>query len=169
MTLPRRPLDPEEALAGPMYAVAFLLVAFPLVDFLQSIRGFQPGNLQWRFATVGLLSGVLLTPILGVIVAMVVAAIRGHALVQRLLAILNLLAAVVLLVLLIGFVLDLLQLRSIVPEAGRAEFRSASMRAVVKHLSASLVLFFLGWRGWRVSGWTFVSREGQNPVRIVAT
>jgi hypothetical protein len=163
----RKPLDPDEALAAPLYVLAVLLVLMPAIDFLQSVGGVQPSNVQWRFATVGLLSSFLLTPLLGTGVAMVVAAVRGHVLLQRMLAIGNLAASAVLLLLLAGFVLDVLQLRPAVPEEGRAAFQSASLRAMLKHAATVALLFFFGLRGLRISSWRRVSRAQKPSVVIV--
>ena len=164
----KRPMDPDEALSAPLYAFALLLVAVPLLDFLQSIGALRPTNVQWRFATVGLLSGVLLTPMLGLTVAMVVAAIRQHTVLQRILAVLSLVAATTLSLLLISFVLDALQVSRVVPEQGRTAFRAASVKAVLKQLSATAVLLFLGLRGWRISSWRSRRRDGQAQIPLVA-
>ncbi|NUQ11441.1 MAG: hypothetical protein HUU26_03800 [Gemmatimonadaceae bacterium] len=143
-------LDPEEALAGPLYAVAGLLIAMPVVDFVLSVAAPAPSSVQWRFAAVGLLSGFTLTPILGMAVALTVAAVRQHYLVQRLLVATSLLGSVVLLVLCAGFILDVLQLRVSIPAEGQAAFRSAWTRALLKHLLAAVVLAYLGWRARRM-------------------
>jgi hypothetical protein len=156
-----------EAIAAPLYAFAALLVAIPALDFVQSVGMPQLGNLQWRFATVGLLSSVLLTPLLGVVIAMSVASLRGHVVAMRLLALASAIAAGALVVLVAGFLLDVFQLRSGVPEAGRAGFRTASMKAVTKHLAVALILGFLAARAWRVSAWRAPAPE-RAPVPIVS-
>ena len=143
-------LDPEEALIGPVYLVAALLVIMPAVDFVMSVGAPQPGSVQWRFATVGLLSGYTLTPLLGVAVALGVAGLAGHAWVQRVLVWVSLSASVVLLILLASFMLDVLQLRLSVPEEGQRAFRSASARAVLKHVLSVVAFWYLGWRGRRM-------------------
>ncbi len=143
-------LDPEDALAGPLYVVAGLLVLMPALDFLMSIGTPQAGSVQWRFATVGLLSGYTLTPILGFALALVVAAVRSHKAVQRILVVLCLLGAATLLLLLIGFIFDVLQLRVQIPAEGQAAFRSAAVRAALKHLLAALAFGYLGWRARRM-------------------
>src|SRR4029079_6182513 len=112
----RKHFDPDEQLAAPLYALAALLIALPMIDVVLSISSFDPGNIRWRFASVGLLASALLTPLLGVALAMVVAAVRGHVVFQRVLAILNLVAAIVLVLVLVAFLLDVLQLRSVVLE-----------------------------------------------------
>jgi hypothetical protein len=156
-----------EVLGAPLYLFAALLAAVPCIDFVQSIGVPQVGNVQWRFATVGLLSSVLLTPMLGLVIAMVTALVRSDVVPLRALALLSALSAAVLFVLLAGFVLDVLQLRGSIPEAGRAGFRTASIKAVVKHMSAVMVLAFLGLRAWRISSWRTPS-EARGPIPIVS-
>jgi hypothetical protein len=104
---------------------------------------------------------------LGLVLAMAVASVRGHAPLLRVLALICALAAGTLIVLVGGFTLDLFQLRSNVPEAGRAGFRTASIKAVTKHASAALVLGFLAARAWRVSSWRAPARA-RGPVPIVS-
>lgn len=146
----RPPLDPEEALAGPLYAVAGLLVAIPMLDFLLSVAAPQLSSVQWRFASVGLLSGFTLTPILGLALALGVATWRRHVPAQRLLVVACLAGALLLAVLSAGFVLDVVQLRASVPGEGRAAFKSAWQRALAKHVLAALALGYLGWRARRM-------------------
>lgn len=148
--MPKPPLDPEEALAGPLYVVAVLLIAMPAVDFLLSVGTPQPGSVQWRFATVGLLSGYTMTPVLGTALALVVSAVAGHALVQKVLVALCLTSAVGLVVLSAGFVLDTLQLRFTIPSDGQGAFRSAALRALLKHGLAAVAFWYLGWRARRM-------------------
>ncbi len=146
----RTPLDPEEALAGPLYVVAGLLVAIPMLDFLLSVAAPQLSSVQWRFAAVGLLSGFTLTPILGLALALGVAAWRQHVAAQRLLVVTCLAGALLLTVLSLGFVLDVMQLRASVPGEGRAAFQNAWMRALAKHALSAFALGYLGWRARRM-------------------
>jgi hypothetical protein len=146
--------DPEAALSAPFYAFALLLVATPLMDFASSIFPIQLRSPQWRFASAGLLSGFLLTPMLGIAIAMTVSAIRGHGRVQRFIAALNLLLAVALLILLIGFVLDVLQLNGMVPADGLRAFHLAAAKAVFKYVTSVLLLGLFALRGWNLASWT---------------
>lgn len=162
--MPKPPLDPEEALAGPLYVVAILLVAMPAIDFVLSVGSLQPGSVQWRFATVGLLSGYTLTPILGAAMGLVVAAVAGHALVQKVLVALCLTSAVVLAVLSVGFVLDTLQLRLTIPSDGQGAFRSAALRALLKHGLAAVAFWYLGWRARRMLPDSIARKLARSPA-----
>jgi hypothetical protein len=153
-----------EALMPPLYFVALLLVATPLMDFVTSILPLRTGDIEWRFASVGLLSGFLLTPLLGVALAMAVAHIATHRRFQRVMAVLNLAIAAIFVVLLLFFLLDIFQLRSAVePEAAEA-FAGAASKAVIKtprHCS-------LGMLGWRLQcrGGRSPNRDANRPVIV---
>ena len=143
-------LDPEEALAGPLYVVAALLIGIPLVDFVLSVPSAELSNVQWRFAAVGLLSGYTLTPILGLAMALVIAAVLKQYAVQRWLVAACLSFGATLIALSAGFMLDVLQLRFSVPSDGRAAFQSAWIRAVVKLGLSMIALVYMGWRARRM-------------------
>lgn len=144
------PLDAEDALGGPLYAVAALLIVVPLVDFALSVAAPQLGSVQWRFAAVGLLSGFTLTPILGLALGFGVASWLQHVPVQRVIALAALATSLALVVLSAGFLLDVLQIRASVPFEGRPAFRSAWTRAFIKHALGALVLGYFGWRARRM-------------------
>ena len=156
-----------EALGAPLYVFAALLVALPCIDFVQSTGVPQVGNVQWRFAAVGLLSSILLTPLLGMAIAIITASLRGDVVTLRFLALLSLLSAAGLLILLAVFGLDVVQLRGTIPEPGRAGFRAATTKAVAKHLLAAFALGFLALRAWRISAWRTPS-EARGPIPIVS-
>ena len=139
-------LDPEEALAGPLYVVALLLIVIPALDFVLSVPAPEFADVQWRFAAVGLLSGYALTPILGVSMAFVIAALLKQYAVQRLLVVASLLLAAILVALSFGFLLDMLQLRASLPDDGRVAFSSAWKRAIVKLALSAIALAYMGVR-----------------------
>lgn len=156
-------LDPEEALAGPLYFVAALLIVVPLVDLVLGIPPAELSNVQWRFAAVGLLSSHTLTPILGLAMALVIAAVlRQHSL-QRWLVIACLSCGAILIALSLGFLLDALQLRASVPDNGRAAFKSASTRAFIKLALSTVAVAYMGWRARRM----IPSKDRQRPVKTV--
>lgn len=140
-----------DALVAPLYFLAALLLATPVVDFFTSIAPFRMSELQWRFASVGLLSGFLLTPLLGIAIIMGVAHYAKHVRTQRLLAILNLTVAVLFFLLLLAFLLDVLQLRNAVQAPQRSAFASAATKAALKHLSFIVAVSWFSWSGFRMS------------------
>ena len=136
--------DVLKKLAAPAYFVAALLVALPALDFLTNVWPLQPGQAVWRYGSAGLLSGFVLTPLLGVLVALAVAAACEHGRALSVLGIVSVVVAV-LFVLLTGlFVLDGLQVRASVPPQRQTQFDVGIWRAVVKYLVVSGALVWLG-------------------------
>jgi hypothetical protein len=160
-------LDPEEALSGPLYLVAIVLVAIPALDFLMSVPAVNFGSVQWRFAAAGLLSGYTLTPILGIGLGFVVASLVKQDRVQLALVILCLAIGVALLIISVGFVFDALQLRVSIPADERAAFNSAWRRALLKHLLSAITLLYLGWNARRMIPHRS-NKRGPRPVHVVS-
>ena len=144
-------LDPEEALGGPLYLVAMMLVMVPVVDFLLSVPPPELSSVRWRFAALGLLSGFTLLPVLGLALAFVVSAILKHHALQRVLVLLCLTSALGFIALSVTFFRDIGTMRNSIPEDGMPAFRSAASRAMIKLGFTSLVLAYLGWRARRMS------------------
>lgn len=146
-----RSFENAESLVAPLYFIAALLIATPLMDFATSVVPLRPGSLEWRFASVGLLSGFLLTPLLGLVIALAVAAYADHMGFVRVLSILSGGVAVIFVIVLVLFMLDIVQLRSAVQDQARAAFKGAATKAVIKHVSFIAALGWLAIRGFRAS------------------
>lgn len=160
-------LDPEEALAGPLYLVAALLVVSPLVDYFLTVPPAEFSNVQWRFSAVGLLSGHLLLPIVGLALAFVISAVLKHYALQRVMVLVCLTIAVVIIVLSIGFLLDVNQLQPTVPNDGRAAFTAAWQRALVKLALSAWGFGYLGLRARKMIP-TVSRQRGPKPVHVVS-
>jgi hypothetical protein len=146
-----REAEALRAYAWPAYLIALLLIVFPLVDVAANVWPPRLGDLQWRFGTVGLLAGFILTPLLGMLVAVAAAAIRGDRVFQRFVALLNLALALVLSVMFVVFALDWLQVRTTIPPSGHGTIDVGSVKALVRYAGVALALAWLGVMGWRVS------------------
>jgi hypothetical protein len=133
-----------------MYIVAFALILLPTLDFVFSVPPAQFASVQWRFAAFGLLSGVVMMPLMGMALAVAIAGFLRQFHVVRVLVFFCLTISLVLFVISIGFVLDVLQLQSTVPLEGRAAFSSAWVRALSKLAVSAVVLAYLGWRARRM-------------------
>jgi hypothetical protein len=143
-------LDPEDALSGPLYLVAAMLVIVPLVDFSISVPPGEFSDSDWRFSAFGLLSGHLLLPVLGLAMAFVVASILKHHSIQRLLVAFCLTMSLVLIVVTVVFLLDMGDVRLSVSNERMPAFTSAANAAIVRLVFASIVVAFLGWRARRM-------------------
>jgi hypothetical protein len=131
-------------LAWPNYFVALLLIALPFVDLVTNVWPVRISALEWRYGTLGLLSGFTLTPLLGIVLAIASAAVLEHRLMQRIIASLNLIGAVLLAVIIVLFALDWLQLRASVQPDPRRGMDVGAAKALAKH---ALVVIALGWLG----------------------
>ena len=85
---------PFRKISGALYLTSALLIFIPIVDFVTSIVPYLPASSKWRFASSALFAGFLLTPLLGVALAMIVAGLMNHRFVLRWIGILSLLVAV---------------------------------------------------------------------------
>lgn len=131
-------------LTAPAYFIAALLVVLPLLDFATNVWPPQPGQAVWRYGAVGLFSGFVLTPLLGVLVASAIAAVSERGRAFRVLGAVSLAIAGVFLLVVVLFLLDAFQVRASVPPEGKAQFNTGIWRAVAKYLVVSVALGWLG-------------------------
>ncbi|MFN8581720.1 MAG: hypothetical protein U0163_12180 [Gemmatimonadaceae bacterium] len=149
--MPKHYVDTDELLAGPFYAFGLLLIGLPMMDFATSIVPVHFANLQWRFATLGLLSNFLMTPMLGLGVMIVTAAVREHRGTMRFFSIVSGVIALSLIGMLVLFSLDAIQLNASMPADQVASFRSAAAKAVAKHAAGIIVLAWMSVATWQVA------------------
>ncbi len=161
-----RSSDVLEPLLAPLYFIAMLLIATPAMDFATSVLPLRVASIEWRFATVGLLSGFLLTPLLGVVIAIALAAYAEHLRFLRVLSIANGVVALLLVVLMVFFALDIVQLRSVVQAQAKEAFQGAALKAVIKYLAFILAMAWLSVRGMRASRWSVPSARRAPAVAI---
>jgi hypothetical protein len=141
-------------LTVPLSIVAVLMVVTPAFDLLASVWPVQAGSVYWRFGAAGLLSGFLLTPLLGLAIATGVAATVYRS--SALLAVgsVCLLGTIAVAALVPLLALDFLQLRGSVPPAEQALFDSAALKAFVKAGTSAIGLALLATanlRLWRAA------------------
>lgn len=154
-------------LAAPAYCVAALLVVTPLGDFLSGVWPWRVGAVEWRFASAGLLSGFLLTPLLGTLIAIGVAATRGSEAVLRSLGILALCFSALCLVVLLAFILDAVQMSGSVAPDQRRGFYDASIKALLKYVTACAASYWLGIRALRLGRVRTKQRNNEHRSTIV--
>lgn len=142
------------------YLVALLLVLVPLLDAVVRTWPLRFGDERWRYGTSGILLNTMTTPLLGVFMAMVIAAALEHARTLRVIAGLTLLAGVAVLAGIAAFGLDYLQLRASVTAEAMGGFDAASRKAIAVGLLGTAVTVILGIAGWRAAGRLVGSRRG---------
>jgi hypothetical protein len=132
-----------------MYLVGVLLIVSAVSDPI--IRSWPPrfGELKWRFGAAGLFTDAVVGIIFGLVWIMAVAALLDHRRTLRTLSVVNLVFALVLCVLIVGFGLDFLQVRSSVNPRVRGSLDYTVLRALVTIVLSILTTAALGLSGWR--------------------
>jgi hypothetical protein len=134
------------------YFFLFTLFMWPLVDLLSNAWPLQPGNIQWRFGFMGLMTAYLHTPLLALALLMGLGFARGHKKTLRLLSLLLLTGAFLLILVMGLFALDAIQLRSVTPEENLGAFHAGSILSELKFFTAMASAGLLGWGGWKTAG-----------------
>ncbi len=142
-------LDFFDGLRWSAYLAAMLLVVTPLADVLLTVRPVRLTDVEWRFGSVGLLSGSLLLPLVGALLASVTAVWLRQFWVLRLLSWACLLGALVLFLAVSSFGLDMIQIRGTVPPEALTSFDSSGARALFRTSTAAVAFAVLGLESWR--------------------
>lgn len=127
-----------------MYAVAFLFILVPVLEFAGRVWPLQPAAPAWRYGAIGLLTNAGLLPILGLAIAICIALWLEHGRTLRAFGGVALFTSLILLVLTPFFLLDALQLRGSVNPAMKRSFDITSAKALVTFAAMIATLGFLG-------------------------
>jgi len=119
-------------LAWPAYLTALVLIVFPTVDMAMTVYPPNYGGVAWRFAAVGLFSGGLATPLLGVLLALATAIALAHRWMVGVVGALTALFGVLLIPMLPMFALDSLQMQSQLAPDAAARFQATWLMALLK-------------------------------------
>ena len=150
-----------KALAWPGYFVAFTLIVSPAIDYLFTVWPVRAGDVQWRYGSLGILSGFLHTPLLGVVFLLGFAAVLGHRIVIRVVSIACVVLVPLVLIVEAVFALDMLQVRVAVPEEARSVYDTGAAKAAIKYMLMALALAWLGIAGIRATRLSGPQRRGK--------
>jgi len=169
-TMNERTSHALESLVGPLYLLALLLVATPLVDVLANVWPIRLGDAGWRYGAIGVTSGYVLTPLLGIALACLLATALRHRTMLRVLVVVCLAAGVVLVAAAVDFGLDAIQVSHNVPATpalARWSFNVGVAKALFKHLTAAVALAWLGLATRRASrAVSPTSEHGSTPPLV---
>ena len=157
----QRSIQPSATGIVGAYFFAFLLVFWPMVDYLTTVWAPQFGNVEWRYGAVGLMAAYLTTPLLGMALALLVAFSLRQVNTLRALSMLSLMGAVFLIPAMLSFALDVVQLRSTRPPESLPSFQAGALIAEAKHFTALVTLALFGLGGWTTAG--DISRKARSP------
>lgn len=144
-TLDRRPV------LMAVYPVAALLVLVPTIEVTAGAWPFQPSELSWRFGVGGIALKTVVTPLLGLLLAMVAGALLEHRRAVRALSVLCFLAALGTTMVAVFFALDFLQLRGMVEPRMRQGMTVASGTALLMAVMVTPAALALGMGGWKAT------------------
>lgn len=154
-------------LVSAAYLVGALLVLVPCIEVATGSWPFQTSELSWRFGVAGIVMKTMVTPLLGLLVAMSAAAFLEHRRVLRTLSVVAMLIAVGTLLVAAMFSMDFLQLRAMIAPPQRAGMTVASATAL---LMAALVVptaAALGLGGWKATRRVGATRAKQARSGLV--
>jgi hypothetical protein len=137
--------------AAAAYVVAALLILAPPLDIWFSMPVTDVSEARWRFGAVGLVTGAMLLPVAGFLLAMVTAVLCGH---RRMFGAVMALggAAVIALVLALGlFVLDAMEVRQGIAAGMIRRFDWTVVKSVITQLAQIGALSVVLWTGLRAS------------------
>lgn len=144
-----------------LYPVGAALTLFPMADIASRLYPANFGNIQWRFAAVGLGLSSLSMLLVGLALVGLTAAVRDDRAVLRALALIATVIAVVVLASIAVFLLDTLQVRSLVQDpAGRPPLYEAASTAIIAGILSAIALV-----GVAVASWSTARDSAALPGR----
>ena len=129
-------------LAIAAYAAALFFVLSPVLDVFVTSWPLAPWMESWRFGFVGILANYLVSVLFGMLLAMATAAAMEHRAILKVSAWLTMVLSALILLLLVSFVLDTLQLRSQVNEDAALGFKIGAVKTALK-VGMFIVAFFI--------------------------
>ncbi len=123
----------------------------PLLDVLARTWPIRITEVGWRFGATGIVLNTLVTPLLGIFIAIAVASLLGHRPAVRVLSILCWVIAGLLAISVGMFMLDSLQVRGEVATQNRGQFTAPTTKAIILGIVSTIVVVWLGVSGFRAS------------------
>jgi len=154
---------------GPAYAVAILFVLLPIVDTFSQTWPLNPSSPGWRYGTIGIGANYLISVLFGVLGLGALAALGRHRRTLRVLGILCGIATVVLLVAVIGFLLDAVQVRAGIPVGDgrtRSAFAIGAAKAAFKYVLSAAVMGWMALIAWKRSRALPREKSVETPVLV---
>lgn len=136
-------MSPLRQMAGPAYLVAAVLILFPPFELLQEVWPLRWLDINWRVSMVGALSGKVVLPLLGLLLAFALALFLEQWRAVRALAWLNLALIAALVIGLGWYGYDALRLRGDLPRNAHRAYDLGVVVSFAKYTLGLLVLMAL--------------------------
>ncbi|HEX6558711.1 MAG TPA: hypothetical protein VF021_04595 [Longimicrobiales bacterium] len=144
-------MDHPRKLSVPAYTAVAVLLLLPCLEFVQAVSPLSPTVTQWRVIAVGLLSRVLVTPLLALLIAHVVAVLLEQRRTLRVFAVLNGAFALLLVLGVALFALDAAEVRVEVAPQSRPTYEFGVLLAFAKLGLAFVLLVVLSITEWQAA------------------
>lgn len=171
MTAPAiRPAVAPRPLLIALYAVAAGFILPSLMEFMLVSYPYRPGTAQWRFGAVGLIyNSVLFSPLIGLLLVSFAAVQLGHRRTARTFAVIALTIAALVAIAAPFFVLDFLQLRTMVNPAAKNAMDFTSLKGALTGAIMFCVALAIGLGTWRSTPGAQKAPAGRAPARQPST
>jgi hypothetical protein len=140
-----KPDDISIWLARGIYLFGLALILTAAIDLFTTVWPLRPTDIAWRYGFLGLTAGYLQTPTLGLLVIALTAAWQRRPLILHTVGSVSLALALILLLAMGMFALDVLQIRELRAAEGQATVLAGGLFQEVKYFVAFLVLTFMGY------------------------
>lgn len=124
---------PTRRLALSLYFVSALFILTAVVDAVANTLPLQPSLVTWRYGAVGALANYLISPVFGALLATATAFVLHHGRTLRVLGVLWAITALAMLALAVGFSLDVIQLRAMIPPDQLSPYQVGAAKALAKY------------------------------------
>lgn len=151
-------------LAWCLHALGLLLCLAPMLDLAAGVGSINPNEVPWRFGALGLLSGALVLPMVGLGLLLVASVLLEQAWLTRTIGIAALLLTVVALALLVVFGLDALQMRAQIRQEAKRPFDLASIKAMASYAMESVVALTLGIQALKLARTAAAGKRGRKAA-----
>lgn len=144
--------DAIHRFVAPAYITAGVFLVTAALDIATLAYPANPSAIVWRFGTVGAISNYLMTGFFGFTVACATALYYRHLTMLRALAVLSMLSALMLVLILGDFALNVAQIHRTVPPPQMNAFQIGTAKATIKYgmtIIALIVLAVVCWKGSR--------------------
>jgi hypothetical protein len=158
----------EQRIVLPAYAVAMIMIVFPVIDFVLQVWPPMLEQSSWRFGAIGIVSRLLITPFLGLLLVLVVAAWREHLRVLQAFTVLNAMLVLAFLALVVVFALDGLEVRALVTPETADRFDLTALVGLFKLGLAPALALLYALAGWKISRSVARAARSESGASIVA-
>ncbi len=151
-----------------LYLLALIIAVSPLLELMATVWPMRPGELLWRYGALGLFAGYMPNVALGLALVMVLAHWRRHTTILRVVGVTSVTLAVVILLVMGMFALDIGQVRALRADELRGATLVAGMLQEVKYLAGAVALACLGVGAVATSAMITVDKDRPSPAVLRA-